>query len=43
VILIAAMIVWPSGIQGGVRALCGQLRQRRRGPQESRADELGVP
>jgi branched-chain amino acid transport system permease protein len=42
VILIAAMIVWPSGIQGGVRALGGQHRRRRRGPQESLADEPRV-
>ncbi|MEO8966261.1 MAG: branched-chain amino acid ABC transporter permease [Solirubrobacteraceae bacterium] len=29
VVLIAAMLVWPSGIQGGVRALSGSLRRRR--------------
>ncbi|MFZ0040502.1 MAG: branched-chain amino acid ABC transporter permease [Solirubrobacteraceae bacterium] len=29
VVLIVAMIVWPSGIQGGFRALGGKLRQRR--------------
>ncbi|MEO6859235.1 MAG: branched-chain amino acid ABC transporter permease [Solirubrobacteraceae bacterium] len=28
VVLIAAMLVWPSGIQGGVRALSGWLRRR---------------
>jgi branched-chain amino acid transport system permease protein len=28
VVLIAAMLVWPSGIQGGVRALAGWLRER---------------
>ena len=29
VVLIAAMLVWPSGIQGGVRALIGRLRALR--------------
>ncbi len=29
VVLIAAMIVWPSGIQGGVRALGHRIRRRR--------------
>lgn len=29
VILIVAMLVWPSGIQGGLRALVGLLRRRR--------------
>ncbi len=28
VVLIAAMLAWPSGIQGGVRALSGSLRRR---------------
>jgi branched-chain amino acid transport system permease protein len=29
VVLIAAMIVWPSGIQGGVRAVTAKVRRRR--------------
>jgi branched-chain amino acid transport system permease protein len=29
-VLIAAMLAWPSGIQGGVRALGGRLRAVRR-------------
>ncbi len=32
-VLISAMLIWPSGIQGGVRALAGRLR-RARGPGE---------
>lgn len=29
VVLIAAILVWPSGIQGGIRALIGRLRALR--------------
>ena len=29
VVLIAAMLVWPTGIQGGIRALIGRLRALR--------------
>jgi branched-chain amino acid transport system permease protein len=31
IVLIVAMILWPSGIQGGLRALTGRLRARRPG------------
>jgi branched-chain amino acid transport system permease protein len=31
IVLIVAMLAWPSGIQGGVRALSGRLRSRRQG------------
>jgi branched-chain amino acid transport system permease protein len=30
-VLIAAMLIWPSGIQGGVQALLGRVRARRAG------------
>jgi branched-chain amino acid transport system permease protein len=30
IVLIVAMIVWPSGIQGGLRAIFGRLRSGRR-------------
>jgi branched-chain amino acid transport system permease protein len=39
VVLIAAMLVWPSGIQGGVRALVG-LAGRARGSREQRKPDL---
>jgi branched-chain amino acid transport system permease protein len=35
IVLILAMLVWPSGIQGGVRAIEGALRGRLRGRRES--------
>jgi branched-chain amino acid transport system permease protein len=37
VVLIVAMILWPSGIQGGVRALFGRVRARRRPAAPGRA------
>jgi branched-chain amino acid transport system permease protein len=39
VVLIAAMLVWPSGIQGGVRALAGWAA-RARGSREQRKPDL---
>jgi branched-chain amino acid transport system permease protein len=41
-ILILAMLVWPSGIQGGLRAAAGRIRGRRRPPPQSlRRDARG--
>jgi len=39
VVLIGAMLVWPSGIQGGVRALVGWAARARGSREESKPDQ----
>jgi branched-chain amino acid transport system permease protein len=39
VVLIGAMLIWPSGIQGGVRALAGRANRRRK-PESSSPDRF---
>jgi branched-chain amino acid transport system permease protein len=43
IVLIVAMILWPSGIQGGLRALSGRVRARRRPAAASRAPDPSTP
>ncbi|HYZ82737.1 MAG TPA: branched-chain amino acid ABC transporter permease [Solirubrobacteraceae bacterium] len=43
VVLIVAMILWPSGIQGGLRALTERVRARRRPAAAGRASGASTP
>ncbi|MGZ4350785.1 MAG: branched-chain amino acid ABC transporter permease [Solirubrobacteraceae bacterium] len=43
IVLIVAMILWPSGIQGGVRALSARVRSSRRPASPGRASGASTP